>query len=376
MYEDHQWIWQHPGWPNFSHDSARLLPALVRAARLIGTLEATCRLLAPPVLLDARARVLADEAVETSSIEGELLRRGSVQASIRKRLGLPPVAEEAADSRSDGVVSMLLDAQENPSLPLDQERLCGWQAALFPTGYSGLHKIHIGRYRGSEPMRIVSGPIDRERVHYLAPPRDRLDQEMNRFLAFTNAEDSSDPILKAGIAHLWFIMIHPFDDGNGRVGRAITDLLLARSFPEVMRVISFSQQVSRDKKEYYRLLEEAGRDGLDLTEWLLWFVHTLTTALHQSQWIIEQVVNKTRFWHRHGQAALNSRQQKALNRLLEAGEQFVGGMTTRKYAGMCKCSKVTASRDLAELEGKGLLRKRSGGGRSTSYEVVLEETLP
>ncbi len=372
MQDDPQWIWQHPAWPNFRHDSERLLPSLVASARLIGALEATCRLVSQPVLMDARATMLVDEAMETSAIEGELLRRSSVRASIRKQLGLPPVAEEDADSRSDGVVSMLLDAKENSGHPLTPERLCGWQAALFPTGYSGLHKIRIGHYRGPEPMQIVSGPIDRERVHYLAPPSDRIDQEMSRFLAFVNQRDASEPILKAGIAHVWFIMIHPFDDGNGRVGRAITDLLLARSFHEVMGVISFSQQVNGDKKEYYRLLEEAGRDGLDLTEWLLWFVHTLTTALRQSQWIIEQVVNKTQFWHRHGQSSLNIRQQKALNRLLEAGDQFVGGLTTRKYAGMCKCSKVTASRDLAELEGKGLLRKRFGGGRSTSYEVVLD----
>lgn len=368
MQTDHQWIWQHPAWPNFGHHTERLLPSLVTAARLIGALEATCRMMAEPILLDARETVLADDAMETSAIEGEVLRRSSVRASIRKQLGLP-VEEDDSDSRSDGLVAMLLDAKNYSSQPLTKERLCGWQAALFPTGYSGLRPIQVGSYRGPEPMQIVSGPIDRERVHYLAPPQDRLDREMSQLLSFANQTDNSDPILKAGIAHLWFIMIHPFDDGNGRVGRAITDSLLARSFPELMRVISFSKQVSLDKGEYYRLLEEAGRDGLDLTEWLLWFVRTLITALHKSQWIIEQVVNKTQFWRRHSQASLNARQQKALNRLLEAGDQFIGGMTTRKYAGMCKCSKVTASRDLAELETKGLVRKRSGGGRSTSYEL-------
>lgn len=369
MQSDQQWIWQQPSWPNFCYNTERLLASIAIASRLIGALEATCRTLADPVLLDARETVLADDAMETSAIEGEALLRSSVRASIRKQLGLP-VGEDDSDSRSDGLVAMLLDARNNSSQLLTEERLCGWQAALFPTGYSGLRQIHVGGYRGPEQMQIVSGPVDRERIHYIAPPKIRLAHEMSQFLSFVNQANNSDPILKAGIAHLWFIMIHPFEDGNGRVGRAITDSLLARSFPLLMQVISFSKQVSLDKKDYYRLLEEAGQGGLDLTDWLLWFVQTLITALHKSQWIIEQVVNKTHFWHRHGKTALNARQQKVLNRLLEAGDQFTGGMTTRKYAGMCKCGKVTASRDLTDLETKGLVRKRSGGGRSTSYEIV------
>ncbi|OGR05442.1 MAG: hypothetical protein A2511_11310 [Deltaproteobacteria bacterium RIFOXYD12_FULL_50_9] len=369
MRSEQQWIWQQPAWPKFCYNSERLLPLIATASRLIGALEATCRTLADPVLLDARETVLADDAMETSAIEGEILRRSSVRASVRKRLGLP-VGEDDSDSQSDGLVAMLLDARNNCSQPLTEERLYSWQAALFPTGYSGLRQIHVGGYRGPEQMQIVSGPLDRERVHYIAPPRERLDHEMSRFLSFVNQANDSDPILNAGIAHLWFIMIHPFDDGNGRVGRAITDALLARNFPLLMQVISFSKQVSLDKKEYYRLLEEAGQGGLDLTDWLLWFGQTLITALHKSQWIIEQVVHKTLFWHKHGKTMLNARQQKVLNRLLEAGDQFTGGMTTRKYAGMCKCSKVTASRDLTDLETKGLMRKRSGSGRSTSYEIV------
>lgn len=369
MQNDQQWIWQQPSWPNFYYNTERFLASIAIASRLIGALEATCRTLADPVLLDARETVLADDAMETSVIEGEVLRRSSVRASVRKQLGLP-VDDDDSDSRSDGLVTMLLDARDNSGLPLTKERLCGWQAALFPTGYSGLRKIHIGGYRGPEEMRIVSGPLHREHVHYIAPPSERLDHEMSQFLYFVNQANDSDPILKAGIAHLWFIMIHPFDDGNGRVGRAITDSLLARNFPLLMQVISFSKQVSLDKKDYYRLLEEAGQGGLDITDWLLWFMQTLITALHKSQWIIDQVVHKTHFWHRHSQTELNARQQKVLNRLLEAGDQFTGGMTTRQYAGMCKCSKVTASRDLADLETKGLLRKKAGGGRSTSYEIA------
>ena len=364
-----QWIWQHPAWPDFLYDAGKLLPEVAALTRQIGALETSCRALTDEVLLDAQESALADDALETSAIEGEVLRRSSVRASIRKQLGLP-VDLDDSDNRTDGLVAMLLDARNNAGQTITAARLGGWQAALFPTGYSGLRKIRVGGYRGPEQMQIVSGPIGRERVHYIAPPREILDREMAGFLAWVNQADNSEAILKAGIAHLWFIMIHPFDDGNGRIGRAITDVLLARGYPLLMRVISFSKQVSLEKKSYYRLLEAAGKDGLEITDWLLWFAQTMHAALRKSQWIIEQVVNKTNFWQKHREVVLNIRQQKVLNRLLEPGEQFVGGITTRKYAGMCKCSHVTASRDLTDLVIKGLIRQQPGAGRSTSYEVV------
>jgi len=365
-----KWIWQHPDWVNFSYDLKQLLPELTNLSRLIGGLEVTCQTLAGEVLLDTQIQVLADDAIETSAIEGEIIRRSSVRASIRKQLGLP-VEHDDSDIRSDGLVAMLMDVRNNTEQALTEEMLFAWQAALFPTGYSGLDKIHVGCYRGNEQMQIVSGAIGKEKVHYIAPPRSQLQSEMNHFLSWINAGNETDPILKAGIAHLWLIMIHPFDDGNGRVSRAVTDYLLAKKFPWLMQIISFSKHVSLDKKGYYSVLEEAGKNSLDITSWLKWFLQTLITAMNDSAWIIEQVIQKTQFWNKHKDTALNTRQHKVVNRLLNDGNRFEGGMTTRKYASISKCSKVTASRDLADLEIKQVLQKRPGSGRSTSYEINI-----
>jgi Fic family protein len=361
-------IWQQADWPNFTYDIKQLLSDINTLSRLIGALEMTCSVLAGEELLDAQARVLADDAIETSAIEGEVLRRSSVRASIRKRLGLP-IEQDDSDIRTDSLVAMLMEVRNNAERPLTEEMLFAWQAALFPTGYSGLHKIHVGRYRGEEQMQIVSGPIGKEKIHYIAPPSSQLQDEMGQFLYWVNEINETEPILKAGIAHLWLIMIHPFDDGNGRISRAVTDYLLSKHFPFLMQIISFSKQVSLDKKGYYLVLEEAGKNGLDITCWLKWFLQTLTTAVNESQWIIEQVIQKTQFWHKHKDTPLNARQRKIINRLLDAGNRFEGGMTTRKYASISKCSKVTASRDLSDLETKNILQKRLGGGRSTSYEI-------
>lgn len=364
-----KWIWQHPDWSNFSYDLKQLLPELTNLSRLIGGLEATCQTLAGEVLLDIQIQVLADDAIETSAIEGEIIRRSSVRASIRKQLGLP-IEHDDSDIRSDGLIAMLMDVRNNTKQELTEDMLFAWQAALFPTGYSGLDKINVGCYRGNEEMQIISGPIGKEKVHYIAPPRSQLQKEMNQFLSWINAVNETDPILKAGIAHIWLIMIHPFDDGNGRVSRAVTDYLLAKQFPWLMQIISFSKHVSLDKKGYYSVLEEAGKNNLDITIWLKWFLQTLTTAMNESRWIIEQVIKKTQFWNKHQDTPLNTRQHKVINRLLNDGDRFEGGMTTRKYASISKCSKATASRDLADLEIKQILKKRPGSGRSTSYEII------
>lgn len=338
---------------------------------MIGGLEAIYQTLADAERLEAIERILADDAMETAAIEGEVLRRSSVRASIRKQLGLP-VEMEDWDARADGLVSVLFDARSRQHQALTEERLFGWHAALFPTGYSGLHKIRTGKYRGQEAMQIVSGPIGHETVHYIAPPKAKLAREMTRFFDWVNTLNDTDPLLKAGIAHLYFIMIHPFDDGNGRIGRAVTDHLLARSYPSLMELVSFSKYISLNKKGYYRVLEAAGKNGMDITSWLQWFLKTFGAAMQESQWIVERVLLKARFWQEHQDTPLNTRQQKVINRLLESGERFEGGMTTRKYAGMTKCSSVTASRDLADLVNKKILQKRPGGGRSTSYELCLE----
>jgi Fic family protein len=309
MQTHQKWIWQHPNWANFSYDLKQLLPELTNLSRLIGGLEVTCQALAGEALLDTQMQMVADDAIETSAIEG--------------------------------------DVRNNTEQTLTKDMLFAWQVAF------------------------VSGAIGKEKVHYIAPPRSQLEKEVNQFLSWVNSVNETDPILKAGIAHLWLIMIHPFDDGNGRVSRAVTDYLLAKQFPWLMQIISFSKHVSLDKKGYYSVLEEAGKNSLDITSWLRWFLQTLTTAMNDSAWIIEQVIKKTQFWNKHKNTPLNTRQHKVLNRLLNAGNRFEGGMTTRKYASISKCSKVTASRDLADLEIKKILQKRPGSGRSTSYIISI-----
>ncbi len=374
MQSHRSWIWQHEGWPEFSYDSGTLLPLVASVSRLIGALTAIARTLSDAERLDARERALTDDTMETAAIEGEILRRSSVRASIRRRLGLP-VEREDRDERADGLVSLLLDARENRQ-PLSEERLFGWHAALFPAGYSGLHKIRVACYRGEEEMRIVSGPMRRETVHYVAPPATAVGPEMARLLNRLNSGGEPEALLEAGIAHLWFVMIHPFDDGNGRIARAMTDYLLARSYPPLMELVSFSKHISLDRRGYYRALEAAGKNGMDITPWLEWFLHAFEEALRESQWIVERVISKARFWQQHANVTLNARQQKVINRLLDSGDRFQGGMTTRKYAGMTRCSKVTASRDLADLANKNILRKRPGGGRSTSYELAAPLSRP
>lgn len=364
----YQWIWQNPDWPKFNYDAIELLPRLTSLNRLVGVLEITSRTLAGDELLDARERILTDDVVETSAIEGEILRRSSVRASIRKRLGLP-VTQDDSNRHTDALVEMLLDARNCAASSLTEQKLNSWHAALFPTGYSGLHKIRVGEYRGDEQMQIVSGPVNREKIHYIAPPKNRIKKDMNRLLTYINKESEPDPLLKAGIAHLWFIMIHPFEDGNGRIARAITDYILAANYCHMMQIVTLSRQISMDKKGYYSTLEKAGRNGPDITIWLSWFLDTFAKSLHESKWTIDRILKKVQFWQKHKETTLNDRQHKVLNRLLDAGEKFQGGITTRKYAGMTKCSKVTASRDLSDLEEKKILRKNPGGGRSTSYEI-------
>jgi len=366
--QTNQWLWEHKDWPNFTFDADQLLTDLGTASQLIGELEAISRSISGQERMVALERVLADDAIETAAIEGEILRRSSVRSSIRKRIGLP-VEQEDWDDRADGLIAMLFDARDQNPKPLTTERLLSWHAALFPTGYSGLKKIRVGKYRGDEEMQIVSGPVGKETIHYIAPPQDGLKAEMDVFLKWVNTNDERNPLLKAGIAHLWFIMIHPFDDGNGRVGRAITDYIMSINYPSLMQVISLSKHFSLDRKGYYTVLEKAGKQDLNITAWLNWFLQTTIAAIREAQWLVDRVAMKAQFWQRHKDMPLNSRQLKVINRLLDAGEKFEGGMTTRKYAGMTKCSKVTASRDLTDLLEKSILQKTPGGGRSTSYEM-------
>ncbi|MDD2464469.1 MAG: Fic family protein [Desulfobulbus sp.] len=368
--QTYQWIWQYANWPHFSFHADQLLSDLSEASKMIGMLETISQSISAQESTAALERVLSDDALETSAIEGETLSRSSVRSSIRRKLGLP-LEQDDKDDRTDGLIAMLFDARNQIQEPLTTARMQGWHAALFPTGYSGLKKNRVGQYRGLEEMQIVSGPVGKETVHYIAPPHSRLGMEMERFLRWINTTGEHPPLIKAGIAHLWFIMIHPFDDGNGRVGRAIIDYIMAVQYPRLMQLVSFSKQFSHDRKGYYAALEEAGKGGMDITAWLTWFLQATISAMQEAQWVVDTVVQKTSFWQRHQKNVLNERQRKVINRLLDVGEQFIGNMTTRKYVGMTKCSKVTASRDLADLVEKGILQKTAGGGRSTSYILYL-----
>lgn len=370
--QTNQWIWEHNEWPEFTFDANSILSDLGVASQLIGELEAISRSISAQERMAAWERVLADDAIETAAIEGEILRRSSVRSSIRKRIGLP-VEQEDWDDRADGLIAMLFDARDQKPSPLTEERLLSWHAALFPTGYSGLKKIRVGKFRGDEEMQIVSGPVGKETIQYVAPPQDGLEDEMEIFLNWVNSDDDYNPLIKAGIAHLWFIMIHPFDDGNGRVGRAITDYIMTTNYPSLMQVISFSKHFSLDRKGYYKVLEKAGKQALNITAWLQWFLQTTISAMQEAHWIVDRVVLKAQFWQLNQDTPLNQRQLKVINRLLDAGEKFEGAMTTRKYAGMTKCSKVTASRDLADLLDKGIIQKTAARGRSTSYEIRLTQ---
>lgn len=369
--QTHQWIWQHHNWPHFSFQADHLLIDLGEASKMIGALETISRSISDQENTAALEHVLSDDAMETSAIEGETLRRSSVRCSIRRRLGLP-IKQDDQDVRTDGLIAMLFDARSQVQEPLTPTRILGWHAALFPTGYSGLKKIRVGEYRGPEEMQIVSGPLGKETVHYIALPYSRLKMEMKQFLGWVKTNKEHPPLLKAGIAHLWFIMIHPFDDGNGRVGRAIIDYIMAVHYPRLMQLISFSKQFSHDRKGYYAALEQAGKGGMDITVWLKWFLKTAITAMQEAQWVVDTVLRKTSFWQMHGGTSINERQRKVINRLLDAGGQFIGNMTTRKYVGMTKCSKVTASRDLADLVKRGVIQKTADGGRSTSYILCME----
>ncbi|PID76455.1 MAG: cell filamentation protein Fic [Deltaproteobacteria bacterium] len=366
--QTNNWIWQNREWPEFTFDANELLPKLGTAFQLIGKLEAVSQSISKEERTAAQQCILTDDAIETAAIEGEILQRSSVRSSVRKRLGLP-VEKEDWDAHADGLIAVLFDARSPAPAPLTKKKLFSWHAGLFPTGYSGLKRIHVGEYRGKEEMQIVSGTLGKEVVHYVAPPYDRLAEEMNLFLIWANTKSTYHPLIKAGIAHLWFIMIHPFDDGNGRLGRAITDYIMSSHYPSLMQILSFSKHFSLDRKGYYATLEAAGKHSLDITNWLSWFLQTTISAMREAEWVIDRVVMKAQFWQVHQNTSLNQRQQKVINRLLDAGEKFEGGMTTRKYAGMTKCSKVTASRDLADLVHKKILQKTASGGRSTSYEI-------
>ena len=365
------WIWQRREWPAFRWDSARLAQPLAAARRAQGELSGMARLQDSNTDLYAQLEVLTSEGVATSAIEGERFDPNALRSSLARRLGLPTAGLPTPPGSIEGLVDVLLDATQQLDKPLTQRTLAGWQAALFPTGRSGLSKIRVGALRGASPMRIVSGPIDRQRVHYEAPPRLGLERELKRFLGWFNKPPAHlDRLLRAGVAQAWFELIHPFEDGNGRVGRALLDRALAQDENRSSRLYSLSARFMAVRSEYYDALGALSRGDLDATEWLDWFLEQVVAACGESAGTVERALHKARFWVRHAQAALSERQRKALNALLDAGpDGFVGGMTNKKYAHLTHVSPATAQRDLADLAERGILQTQ-GAGRSVRYQLA------
>lgn len=361
-----QYIWQRDDWPNFRWDGNALLEVLGRARQAQGTILGEAEFFK----LKMEADVLSEDAFTTSAIEGEHLNPQSLRSSVARRLGLPTAGLSPVDRQVDGLVAMLMDATRNYSDPLTAKRLKGWHAALFPTGYSGLHKIAAGDWRkGGDPMQVVSGPVGRETVHYEAPPADRIGKEITQFLKwFRNEQRTLDGFVHAGVAHFWFVTIHPFPDGNGRIARAIADMALAQDEQRGCRLYSLSAQIRHEQDTYYRVLEEAQKGACDITGWLFWFLTCLERAIRRAIVNVDKSRHAVAFWQRIADLDLNPRQRKVVNRLVEAGEGgFEGGLTNRKYRGMTKTTRETAKRDIADLVAKGVLVMQEGGGRSTSY---------
>jgi Fic family protein len=365
---EYKYLWQASDWPNWRFDLAALAEPMAEVSRAQGLLLGRLADVGMALRDQACLAALTEDVVKTSEIEGERLDVPSVRSSIARRLGVDIGALVAPDRHVDGVVEMILDATANCHAPLSRERLFGWHAALFPTGYSGLARIRVGEWRddASGPMQVVSGPIGRRKVHFEAPPADRLAVETSRFLDWVNGPSSEPPLLKAGLGHLWFVTLHPFDDGNGRIARAIGDLLLARADDSPQRFYSLSAQIQRERSVYYDILERTQKRSMDVTGWLAWFLDTLQRAVGQAQFTLDVVLKKARAWQRWANMPLNERQVKLLNRLLDG---FEGKLTSGKWAAMAKCSPDTALRDINDLLARGVLRKSEAGGRSTSYEL-------
>jgi len=368
------YIYQRQDWPRFTWNREQLADLLVavrhRQGRLIGHMEA----LGFNLRQEAILQTLTADVLKSSEIEGEKLDTEQVRSSIARRLGMDIGALKPADRHVEGIVEMMLDATRHYGQTLTADRLFSWHASLFPTGRSGMTKIRVGAWRDDRtgPMEVVSGPVGKEHVHFQAPPALRLDGEMKIFLEWFNTNADIDPVLKAAVAHLWFVTIHPFDDGNGRIARAIADMALARSENSPQRFYSMSAQIQHERTAYYDILEETQKGTLDITSWMEWFLGCLGRAIDSAEITLGGVLTKARFWESMQGVALNERQRLMLNRLLDG---FEGKLTTSKYAKLAKCSQDTALRDILPLVARGILVRNPKGGRSTSYALAKNELL-
>lgn len=356
-------------WTDFVWDQQLVMTKLAEARNVQGRLLGKMETLGFDLQNEAQLNTLTLDVIKSSEIEGEYLEAQQVRSSIARKLGIEIVDEIITERNVDGIVEMMLDATQRYNLPLTKERLFGWHASLFPLGYNNIYKITVAEWRKDTtgPMQVISGAMGKEKVHFQAPDSDRIPLEMNSFLKWFNEHNNIDLVLKASIAHLWFVTIHPFDDGNGRITRALTDLLLARSDKSTQRFYSMSAQIRIERKIYYEMLEKTQKGNSDITDWILWFLNCLINAIHASEAILEKTLTKAKFWKKHATTNLSERQIKIINRLLDG---FDGKLTTSKWAKINKCSQDTALRDIQDLIKKEILKKEEGGGRSSNYEMM------
>ena len=360
------YIWQYPEWPSFTWNDSRLIALLSEVRNLEGKIQGMMGGLGFDVQSITALNVMTEDVLRSNEIEGVILNSDKVRSSIAKHLGIDTAGLPQPDHYTEGVVQIMMDAVTNCNKPLTPERLFNWHAALFPTGRSGMYPITVGAYRtGGEPMQIVSGAMGKEKVHYEAPPSDVVPDMMTDFLRWINSDNTvTDPVLKAAVAHLWFVAIHPFDDGNGRLTRTITDMQLAKADGFPLRFYSMSAEILREKKTYYEILEHTTSNSTDITEWLEWFLNTMKSSILRAEETVKRVVSKSSFWQRHREIPMNERQVKVVNMIWDG---FTGKLTSSKWAKITKTSQATALRDITDLIEKGILIAAADGGRSSNY---------
>lgn len=368
------WIWQQPQWPAFHWQADQLSELLRQCVHEQGLLAGKMGAVGDEQSRQSMLDALLQNIITSSAIEGETLNAGSVRSSLARRLGVDEVDTSQISPRSEGLAELMLNAIQHPEQPLTQERLLHWHNLLFPNQDASLaqRSLRVGQLRGDEPMQVVSGRLDRPTVHFEAPPREGLETQLERFLDWFNGDSHAlHPLLRAGVAHFWFVTLHPFDDGNGRLTRALTDLALAQGEQQAIRFYAMSASILDNRAGYYRIVEQSQKGTVDITDWLVWFLQTLLAAMNQALGTIDRVLNKARFWQAHRLTPLSAEQLKVLNRLLDGGAKgFEHGISAAQYQAVAKVSKATATRHLADLLEKRLLEKLEGGGRSTRYRVV------
>lgn len=366
------YIHQKENWPNFNWDDKSLIDLLSEVRNLQGKIVGKMEALGFNLRNEAVLETLTLDVLKSTEIEGEILDAEQVRSSLAKRLGIQIENAVYSERNVDGIVDMLIDATQEFNNELSKERLFDWHFSLFPTGRSGMFKIKVGNWRGDTtgPMQVVSGALGKEKVHFEAPNSELIEKEMEFFLNWLNSNEKIEPVIKAGIAHLWFITIHPFEDGNGRISRAITDMLLARADGTPQRYYSMSSQIRLERKAYYEILEKTQQSNLNITDWLVWFLNCLLNSIKSSETVLNKVLYKHSFWNTYATEIQNERQKRMLNKLLD---DFTGKLTTSKWAKINKCSQDTALRDIQYLMKKGIMQKENAGGRSTNYELTKIE---